>query len=372
MTAATISQPAGASSAAASPLRLETRPPSLSAPRPWSVTALRAPLAIKVAGANGLACLILIALLLGSPQSVGVQLNTIVAAMLVAVSIHFVLAAIALHPLRGLDGVVARVRHGDFGARTIPSSIADGDVARIASMLNNLLDELNADRARVRALASEVIKTGDRERSALARELHDSTAQHLAALLYQLSAVARDVGDQAISNRLLGIREVAGDVLEEVRTLARTVYPQVLDDLGLAAALRYLGREASHTSGLSIAVTTSGAAASVPRPQAAVLYSIAQAAVRNAVKHSSAERVELRLTMNEHDAIVEVWDDGCGFDVAEAERRRPGMGLLMMRERAALLNGMVEIKSTRGKGSRVIATVPVSTLTSTEESRSIV
>jgi two-component system, NarL family, sensor histidine kinase UhpB len=369
MTASPITERTGTKTSA-SPLKLETRPQSLSAPRPLSVTALRAPLVIKIAGANVLACLVLVAVVAPS-WSRGVQASTLWTAALIAVTLHLVLAAIALRPLRGLETVVARVRHGDFGARTIPSSIADGDVARIASMLNDLLDELNADRARVRALAAEVIRTGDRERSALAHELHDSTAQHLAALLYQLSAVARDVQDRTVSDRLLGIREVAGDVLEEVRTIARTVYPHVLDDLGLAAALRYLARETSHTSGLRIAVEAAGTA-DVPAPQAAVLYSIAQAAVRNALKHSSAEHVELRLTMNKYDVVVEIVDDGRGFDVAEAERRRPGMGLLMMRERAALLNGSVEIWSALGKGTRVIATVPLSTHPPTVESRNVI
>jgi signal transduction histidine kinase len=371
MTAASIAERTEKPRASASPLKLETRPQSLSVPRPLSVTALRAPLAIKVAGANVLACLVLVAILSLGRAPLRAQTMVMVSAVLIAASVHFVLAAIALRPLHGLEAVVARVRHGDFGARTAPSSIADGDVARIASMLNELLDELNADRARVRTLASEVIKAGDRERSALARELHDSTAQHLAALLYQLSAVARDIGDRTISDRVLDIREVAGDVLEEVRTIARTVYPQVLDDLGLAPALRYLAREGSHASGLDIDVEATDTRA-VPAPQAAVLYSIAQAAVRNAIKHSGADHLQMRLTTNTTHAVVEISDNGHGFDIGEAERRRPGMGLLMMRERAGLLNGTVEFRSAPGKGTRVIATVPLSTFTTTEESRSIV
>jgi signal transduction histidine kinase len=368
MTASRIAQ--RADSSRASPLKLETRPHSLSTPRPLSVTALRAPLAIKIAGANVLACLVLVAVLVLASRSLPAQSTTIVGALLVAVLLHFTLVAVALRPLRGLDVVVDRVQQGDFGARTIPSAIADGDVARIASMLNELLDELNADRARVRALASEVIKAGDRERSALAHELHDSTAQHLAALLYQLSAVARDISDQAISDRLLGIREVAGDVLEEVRTIARTVYPRVLDDLGLAPALRYLAREASHTSGIDVAVEATNTMA-VPAPQAAVLYSVAQAAVRNAIKHSGADHLQVRLATNTTNAMVEISDNGRGFDVGEAERRRPGMGHLMMRERAGLLNGTVEIRSALGKGTRVIAAVPLSILPPIADSRSV-
>ena len=117
----------------------------------------------------------------------------------------------------------------------VSSPIADPDVARVGTTINALLDELNAERTRLRQLASEIIHAGDRERATLARELHDSTAQRLAAMLYQLSAAARDIPDDKVSDRLLGIREIAGDVLEEVRTIAHTVHPAVLDDLGLAA-----------------------------------------------------------------------------------------------------------------------------------------
>jgi signal transduction histidine kinase len=107
---------------------------------------------------------------------------------------------------------------------------------RIGTTFNLLLDGLVADRTRMRGLAAAVIDAGDRERASLARELHDSTAQQLAALVLQLSAAARDCTDVALADRLSGMRDQAEATLEEVRLLSHTVHPRVLDDLGLQAA----------------------------------------------------------------------------------------------------------------------------------------
>jgi hypothetical protein len=100
-------------------------------------------------------------------------------------------------------------------------------------MLNILLTALSEDRARVRALAKEVVRIGDRERSLVGKELHDSIAQSLAALRYQLIAVERETQDAELAEKIRAVRHSAGDVLEQVRLLSHNVHPQILDDLGL-------------------------------------------------------------------------------------------------------------------------------------------
>src|SRR5207253_409643 len=130
------------------------------------------------------------------------------------------------------------------------SAVADRAMKRIGTTFNLLLAGLVADRTRMRALATAVIDAGDRERASLARELHDSTAQQLAALVLQLSAAARETADPTVAERLDTMREQAKATLEEVRLLSHTVHPRVLDDLGLAAALRKLGRELGEVSGI--------------------------------------------------------------------------------------------------------------------------
>lgn len=322
--------------------------------------ALRIPLFIKLLGANIFALGLLVAVLyaIGSlrPPLLGLTL-----AALAAIVAFGLLTAVALLPIRSIEVVASRVWRGDFGARVGASPVADRDMKRIGTTFNLLLDGLVADRARMRALATAVIEAGDRERASLARELHDSTAQQLAALVLQLSAAARDCSDPALGKRLDEMKDQAKATLEEVRLLSHTVHPRVLDDLGLAAALKKLGREVGAGSGLEIEVTTCPDSERVPATAAAVLYRVAQAAVHNVVKHAKARHVSVRLTPStaQGDAVLEITDDGQGFDVREAERRRPGMGLFTMGERVALAGGRFDIQSAPGVGTRITAEVPL-------------
>jgi signal transduction histidine kinase len=275
------------------------------------------------------------------------------------IGLHLSLVLVALRPIHDLEVVASRVWQGDYGARVERSSIADREVLRVGSMFNLLLDGLASDRMRLRALASEVIAAGDRERAALARELHDSTAQHLAALQLQLAAAARDASDPMLADRLRSARDAAQSTLEEVRVLSHSVHPAVLDDLGLDAALRRLAREASHGTGVDIDVDADATSEPLAPNVAAVLYRVAQEAVRNAIRHASPRHVRIVLLRTPDAVTLEVHDDGRGFDLAAAERRRSGMGLLSMQERTALIDGTMEIKTTEGDGTTVVATVPL-------------
>jgi signal transduction histidine kinase len=320
------------------------------------LAALRVPLVVKLTGAN----LLVIALLLGAWLMAGGPLNGPVAVTLTAVvALHLTLVLIALRPIRDLEAVASRVWQGDFGARVARSSVADREVLRVGSMFNLLLDGLAADRTRLRALASEVIAAGDRERAALARELHDSTAQHLAALQLQLAAAARDATDPMLAERLSEARDAAASTLEEVRVLSHSVHPAVLDDLGLDAALRRLARDASHGNGIDIDVDLDSVTGPLPANVAGVLYRVAQEAVRNAVRHAAPSHVRIGLSRGPSNITLEVHDDGRGFDLDAAERRRTGMGLLSMRERTALIDGTVDIKTAPGDGTSVVAVVPL-------------
>ncbi len=319
-------------------------------------TALRIPLAIKLLGANALALALVLGYVLSSPAHSIRGLVLVVAAAMVVFGL---LAAIALLPLRGIETVASRVWRGDFGARVGSSAVADRDMKRIGTTFNLLLDGLVADRTRMRALATAVIDAGDRERASLARELHDSTAQQLAALVLQLSAAARETADPVVTERLDSMRELAKATLEEVRLLSHTVHPRVLDDLGLAAALKKLGREVAGVSGIDIEVTSDTNGQTLSATAAAVLYRVTQTAVHNVVKHAQARHVNLRLTVQGSNAVLEIVDDGRGFDVDDAEERRPGMGLFTMRERVALAGGRFDIRSTPGSGTHITAAVPL-------------
>jgi signal transduction histidine kinase len=318
------------------------------------LAALRVPLVAKLVGAN----LGVVAVLTVAWVASGAVMNAEVLVAIFAVLVLYLVAvAVALRPIQDLESVASRVWKGDFGARVEQSAVADNEVLRVGAMFNLLLDGLATDRARMRALAAEVIEVGDRERAALARELHDSTAQRLAALMLQISAASRDAKDPELAARLAAIRDAAEEVTEEVRLLSHTVHPRVLDDLGLVPALRKLARDSSTGTGIDVDVEANTDGSSIPHPVAAVLYRVAQEAVRNAVRHAAPHHVRVVLHQQNGTATLDVLDDGKGFDLQEAEQRRPGMGLLSMRERVSLVDGELAIRTAPGDGTAISATV---------------
>jgi signal transduction histidine kinase len=330
-------------------------------PRNAAERVLSVPLLGKLAGAN---LIIVLAALIGvaaerrlnMPGSAVSILGVALGASLV---VNLALVYVALRPLNDLETAAARVSAGDMEARVAPSILADRDVARIGTTLNTLLDRLTEDRVRVRRLVAQVISAQDEERARVARELHDSTAQILTAVILQLGAAAHESSSPPLDARLATLRELAAEALEEVRSLAHTMHPRVLDDLGLAAALEWLARQTAAQEQLDVKVSVQEDDQPIPEPLASVLYRVAQEALRNAARHAGARKVEILLHRRPGAASLEVSDDGRGFDVRRAEERRPGMGLFSMRERVALVNGRLVVTSAPGRGTRIVATVPL-------------
>ena len=328
----------------------------------WLRRVLRVSLVAKIVGANALVAAAAATALVLTPHALtdGRGTAILAAALLVAFALDTLLVVLALRPVREIEAVAGRVWRGDFDARVTPSPVADAELARLGRTLNVLLDGMASDRERMRALAAQTIRAQDTERARIARELHDSIAQTLAALTYQLSAAGRDTTDPATAAHLADLCAVARGAVEEVRTLSHVVHPRVLDDLGLAAALEWLGRTVAEHSGLRVVVDAPPSASAGVEPElAAALYRVAQEALRNAERHAAAESVRVTLARDATSVTLVIADDGRGFSLADAEARRPGMGLFAMRERIALTDGSLHIDSAPGQGTHVRASVPV-------------
>ena len=234
-------------------------------------------------------------------------------------------------------------------------------------MFNILLDGLLSDRERTRQLAVEVISAGDRERAAVSRELHDSVAQSLAALVMQLGALSHDASRapvELLGERLRGAKALAASTLEEVRLMAHTMHPRVLEDLGLVTAVRSLVRElterGAYTGEMTVEVIgAEGVEARIPAAQASVLYRIAQEALQNVIRHAGARHVVIHIGVQDDTARLEVTDDGIGFDPQANRADHLGIGLFTMRERVALLEGDLHINSGPGAGTSVRASLPL-------------
>jgi signal transduction histidine kinase len=327
----------------------------------WAVALLRVPLIGKIAGANALivaaaVSVTMIGDMVGHPELWLVLL----VALGLGLTVNAILVFVALRPLKELEVTARRVWQGELDERVPQMLVADAGIQRVGNTINILLDGLNADRTRLRTLANQVIQAGDRERASLARELHDSTAQTLAALLLELSVLAGENTDARLEQRITRIRSIVTDVLDEVRMLAHTVHPRVLDDLGLVAALQLLARESVERGNISVTYSGPAKVESIDAACASALYRVAQEAVGNAMRHARAKSITIKLAVLNGEAQLEIADNGIGFSPDEVERRRPGMGLFTMRERAALVGGRLALRTGAGQGTRVIAYVPIS------------
>lgn len=348
--------------------RLEHAPARRSAgispvPR-WLRTLLAVPLVGKLAGAALLVVLVMTSLIVAlrlAGASSSEMMAILFVGLFATLVVNVVLVSIALKPVADLELLSHQVLAGDLDARAQPSLLADRDIARLGRSINVLLDALVSDRARMRRLAAEVIRAHDEERARVARELHDSVAQGVAAQVLQLGAAARTTTDSALREQLLAIRAMTGTTMEELRALSQTVYPQMLDELGLGPALTRLVRETRERCGTSVDAAVEAPAHCASPDAAAVLYRVAEEALENACLHASATHIRVALTSDDQTATLEVVDDGTGFDIASGEVEAPAIGIFSMRQRVALVAGSFEITSTPGQGTRVVAKVPVST-----------
>lgn len=203
-----------------------------------------------------------------------------------------------------------------------------------------------------------VLQEGERRR--LAGEIHDGIGQRIVSLSFHLSAagdlVATDAGSAA--EQISKARRLAAEALDEVRSAMAGLRPPVLDDLGLAASLSSLAHDCP---GLALDVEVQALSRPLPEHVETAIYRIAQEAIQNVLKHAEAGQARVELRERRDGVLLEISDDGIGFDPGRvADARGPtGHGLSGMRQRAELLGGWLEIDTEAGAGTTVRLGVPI-------------
>jgi signal transduction histidine kinase len=202
------------------------------------------------------------------------------------------------------------------------------------------------------------IEASERERGRWARELHDETLQGLGGLRVLLSSALRGP-DEKLAAAVRGAVEQLTVEISGLRRLITELRPAALDELGLAPAIETLAQRTATTENLTVETNIELELESPVRLEPEVesaLYRLAQEALTNVVKHSSASRVQISLLRRDGAVELRVSDDGAGFDV---DQSGGGLGLVGMRERVALAGGKLEIDSQRGAGTTLRALIPV-------------
>lgn len=326
--------------------------------------ALALPLLYKVLFANSV--VILLGATLGT--YLATRLNTagglplliafIASGLLISVAINFALLKLALTPITRLRETMQQAQAGDLTLKA-PVTGHDPDVDQLAATFNNMLqaiDDLSKTRAR------HILHAQEEERKRIARELHDETSQALTSLLISLALLEESVTDPTGRQRICDTRTLAHETLRAVRNMSLDLRPSALDDLGLLPALRWYVKEYQQKCGIEAELTASGLKERLPSEVETALYRMIQESLTNTAKHAGARHVWVTLTEDGLLLRATIRDDGRGFDAAGMLRKHwqdRGLGLAGMQERAALLDGSVEIESEPGAGSLITVTIPL-------------
>jgi signal transduction histidine kinase/ligand-binding sensor domain-containing protein len=205
---------------------------------------------------------------------------------------------------------------------------------------------------RVEAQFSLVMK----ERSRIAREIHDSLAQGLAAIGLHLSAIQNDGSTVRRERHVAKARQLVEANLAEARRSVWDLHPQYLDRTDLISGLERMAADLGENANVSIAVRTAGPTHRLDRNIEKNVFRIAQEAVANAIRHAAARRIEIELRFEREQAQIFIRDDGRGFDQAATAG---GFGLTSMRERAAHIGAALRVRSDALEGTSVTVTIPV-------------
>ena len=234
-----------------------------------------------------------------------------------------------------------------------------GSVIRVCGISTDIT-ELKRAQDQFRRLSDGIMAGQEKERAAVSRELHDELGQVLTALRIDAGWLRDRLGgtDGKAAERALMMGTLIDNAIDEVRGIATRLRPGVLDDLGLVDALEWFSMDFEKRTGILCAFTHRDVP-DVNDTVATAAYRIAQETFTNAVRHSSATRVDVSLTAEDGLLSLSVADNGRGFDTKNLLDSR-GLGVAGMRERASLIGGTLEIHSQPGKGTRVVLHVPIS------------
>jgi signal transduction histidine kinase len=268
----------------------------------------------------------------------------------------------------------------------------NADMSATVAQLAEQREALAKRQQQLHQLAGELLTTQSEERRAIARELHDEMGQQLAALRINLQVLRSQAQDDASvapgraktltapggterplqgqggsersergglsTARLDDSLAVVDQVIAQVRHRALDLHPSILDDLGLTAALQWLGERQAQRSGVAIDVQESAPVPKLSQRTGLACYRIAQEAIGNALKHAKPTHIDLKLGTADGALQLSIADDGSGFDVTQSTTGR-SLGLLSMRERAEQLGGTVRVHSKAQQGTRVDVRIPI-------------
>ncbi len=262
-----------------------------------------------------------------------------------------------VRPLQDLSHIAQRIAFGDYRAAEQPVG-GVREIEELRETLNGMAQQVRAAQNAMQDYIAAITRSQEDERKRLARELHDDTIQTLIAVQQRIEMTNKALTkDPALAaSRLAELKALTTEALARVRGFVRDLRPTYLEELGLIPALETLAHEANAS------FQVQGQEQRLDAERELVLFRVTQEALRNVSKHARAAQVDVTLAFDSDDVSVTVEDNGVGFNAPEspnAYARAGHFGLMGMQERAQLFGGNVYVKSERGKGTKLVAYVPL-------------
>ena len=283
-----------------------------------------------------------------SEQPLWSEVLVLAIGLVVIVVLNALLLRSVLRPMDRLTAVMSSIDPRTPGQRL--DETGTGPARPLVQSFNAMLDRLEVERS---VSTARALHAQEAERQRISQELHDEVGQSLTAVLLGLKQAIRSVPEDLVPE-LEQVRETTRASLEEVRRISQALRPGVLADLGLLDSLSSLASDLTSRTGI---VVTRGFGPGLPAlgPETElVVYRVAQEALTNVARHAHADRVQLGLTRRGDVLVLRVADDGVGGAVDQT-----GAGIQGMRERAQLIGGRLDIRTSEGGGTEVLLDVPL-------------
>lgn len=304
------------------------------------------------------------------------------AGALIGIGASVLLTWVLIRQMSGLVETMGRVEAGDL---TVRSPVwAQDEIGKVQAAFNTMVNSLQQSRdalvknqQELKTLVAEnsrlitetrqkedelrlalrrAVDYQEEERKRISRELHDEIGQALTSILIRLKSL-QDVTDlDVIADRINGIRYLTSQTIEEMRRLSMDLRPAALDNLGIIPALRWYIGQSMEQNQIEIQFIAPEHMERLPPEVEIVLYRVAQEGLNNAIRHSQANRIEVKLDHTPRFVWLSISDNGQGFEPSALHR---GLGLVGVRERVELLKGQCRIETQRGDGVRLWVEIPL-------------
>ncbi len=292
---------------------------------------------------------------------------------LLAVVLAAKMARLITAPISKLVQVSQAITQGKL---TVKADVGRNDeIGKLATAFNEMASGLAATNSERDALVgtlqekeylrttllNKLITAQEDERRHISRELHDETGQSLTWLVMSMRALADKATDAKQREVLLTARDIASELLNEIRDMAVELRPPVLDDLGVVAAMKKYLATYQQRFDITVKFSATQEINDLDKQIAVALYRILQESLTNIVRHSKATVVDVNIDLRQQTILMQITDNGRGIADAELEQavRQNRLGIYGMKERAELLNGTFQITSSPQRGTTITVSVPL-------------